>query len=83
MQFGIHVFSTISQLTFICLALLDDLLFQAIEQLGFENDPQFKVARLFSRILYEKGEKEDGRKLWKKVLYKPPNRCNVFFFIKK
>ncbi|XP_066142437.1 squamous cell carcinoma antigen recognized by T-cells 3 [Euwallacea fornicatus] len=56
---------------------------QAIEQLelGTKNEPQCKVSRLFSRILYKNGDKEEARKLWKQILFKSPNKDSAILWL--
>ncbi|XP_030753362.1 squamous cell carcinoma antigen recognized by T-cells 3 [Sitophilus oryzae] len=53
---------------------LDKLFNQAIQQLGFENDAQCKVGRLFSRILGHRGDMKAARKIWSHILGKPQNK---------
>lgn len=67
---------------------LDKLFNQAIEQIGFENDPQCKISRLFGRILAHRGDMKTARKIWLKIMSNPQNkgrytyRCNKFIIIK-
>ncbi|XP_050295375.1 squamous cell carcinoma antigen recognized by T-cells 3 [Anthonomus grandis grandis] len=53
---------------------LDRLFNQAIQQLGFENDPQAKIGRLFSRILAHRGNMKEARKVWNQIIVKSANK---------
>ncbi|CAH1183008.1 unnamed protein product [Ceutorhynchus assimilis] len=53
---------------------LDKLFNTAIQQLGFENDPQCKISRLFCRILAHRGDMKEARKIYGHILSKSTNK---------
>ncbi|KAJ8962585.1 hypothetical protein NQ318_000978 [Aromia moschata] len=56
---------------------LDKLFSQAIQQLGFENDPLCKLNRWHARLLAKRGDMPAARKIWNSILHQTSNKSTA------
>uniref|UniRef100_A0A6P7FTK9 Squamous cell carcinoma antigen recognized by T-cells 3-like n=1 Tax=Diabrotica virgifera virgifera TaxID=50390 RepID=A0A6P7FTK9_DIAVI len=56
---------------------LDKLFSQAVQQIGHENDPIYKVSRWHARLLAKRGDMESARKVWNNIVNDQQNKGSV------